>query len=102
MTTRKAQLKARLAELQDRLNSIEQTLEVEPPSDNEDRASEREDDEVLEGLGNSGLLEIQMIEAALGRLDDGSYGDCMKCGEEIAPARLDLLPYTPFCHGCAV
>lgn len=99
--TRKKQLETRLTELNARLHGIEGVLDEEPSHDAEDRASEREDDEVLESLGNSGLKEIQMIEAALGRIDDGSYGDCAKCGEEILPERLDLLPYAPLCRKCA-
>lgn len=99
--TRKAQLETRLEELNTRLHGIEDTLDEEPSQDVEDRASEREDDEVLESLGNSGLKEIQMIEAALGRIEDGSYGDCAKCGEEILQERLDLLPYAPLCRNCA-
>ena len=101
LETRKSQLETRLGELNARLHGIEDTLDEEPSQDAEDRASEREDDEVLESLGNSGLKEIQMIEAALGRIEEGSYGDCAKCGEEILPERLDLLPYTPLCRNCA-
>ncbi|MBP9049488.1 MAG: TraR/DksA C4-type zinc finger protein, partial [Tabrizicola sp.] len=31
----------------------------------------------------------------------GSYGDCVRCGEPIAEARLDTLPWTPLCRRCA-
>mgnify|MGYP001791486900 CR=1 FL=1 len=41
------------------------------------------------------------IEAALRRLDDGSYGDCVMCGEEIAPKRLELDPAIPTCVACS-
>lgn len=99
--TRKAQLKARLDELKSRLAEIEDSLDDTPSSDAEDRASEREEDEVLESLGNTGIREIQMIEAALVRIEDGSYGECAKCGDPISEARLDLLPYTPMCQNCA-
>ena len=101
LATRKAQLDARLSELNIRLHGIEETLDTKPPADDEDRASEREEDEVLEQLGVAGLQEIQMIEAALQRIDDESYGFCAKCGDEIAPERLDLLPYAPLCQNCA-
>jgi RNA polymerase-binding transcription factor DksA len=99
--TRKVQLESRLAELNQRLLGIENKLDEEPNPDVEDRASEREDDEVLESLGNSGLKEIQMIDAALGRIAEGVYGECAKCGEDISEERLDLLPYTPMCRNCA-
>lgn len=39
--------------------------------------------------------------AALARLKDGEYGYCQDCGEEIAPARLDLDPAAALCLSCA-
>ena len=44
---------------------------------------------------------MRQIEAALERLDEGEYGICATCGEQIADKRLDVLPYTPFCRKCA-
>lgn len=41
------------------------------------------------------------IAAAQQRVYDGSYGICTGCGEAVAPARLDALPATPTCVGCA-
>lgn len=41
------------------------------------------------------------IAAALKRLDDGEYGWCAQCGEEIAPARLDVDPTLATCVKCA-
>ncbi|WP_026535399.1 TraR/DksA family transcriptional regulator [Arthrobacter sp. H14] len=37
------------------------------------------------------------IEAALNRLDDGSYGYCAACGNPIPPGRLEALPWTLYC-----
>jgi RNA polymerase-binding transcription factor DksA len=42
-----------------------------------------------------------MIEAALHRIEAGEYGECVSCGAEIDPERLDLVPATPFCATCA-
>jgi len=39
----------------------------------------------------------QQIEAALQRLDAGSYGVCVECGQCIDPRRLALVPWTPYC-----
>ena len=69
---------------------------------NDDLATEREADEVLEGMEMSAAQEIAQIDAALNRIDAGNYGVCVKCGEEIAEARLDLLPATPLCRACAI
>lgn len=104
MTTlnhRKDQLQARLSDLHARLAEIEMELDQPGSQDWEDLAVERGDDEVLEGVGLSGQQEIRMIEAALGRMASGDYGICMKCGADISDARLDVLPFTPFCSPCA-
>ncbi len=44
---------------------------------------------------------LSAIQAAQQRLDDGVYGTCTMCGLGIAPERLDVLPATPICVGCA-
>jgi DnaK suppressor protein len=43
---------------------------------------------------------LNAIDAALHRLDDGTYGDCFDCGGEIAEARLRALPFTVRCIDC--
>ncbi len=101
LTARKAQLEARLADLNARMAGIETELESHQSADWEELATEREGDEVLEGMGLSAQQESRMITAALGRIADGEYGICTKCGAEIGAARLDVLPYTPFCRDCA-
>ena len=46
-----------------------------------------------------GLLDD--VEAALGRLDDGTYGRCEACSSAIDAERLDALPTTRNCRACA-
>lgn len=41
------------------------------------------------------------IHAAFARMEDGEFGYCMDCGEEIAPKRLELDPTVPTCISCA-
>ena len=43
---------------------------------------------------------LTAIEEALARIDKGSYGVCRDCGEPIAPARLNAIPWTRVCIGC--
>jgi DnaK suppressor protein len=43
---------------------------------------------------------LNKIDAALRRLDEGSYGDCFECGEEISEARLRALPFAVRCKDC--
>lgn len=94
-------LRARLEELENRLRRIEKSLESPGSKDDEERAIEREGDEVKEDLGNAGLDEIRMIRAALDRIGNGTYGECVNCGEDIAEARLDVVPHAPRCRNCA-
>lgn len=94
-------LEARLAELQERLREIDDALDSQQTKDWEELATEREGDEVLEQMGSSGQVEIAKIKAALDRMDEGEFGYCVSCGDEISPERLDVVPYTPFCRSCA-
>lgn len=96
-----ARLKTRRAELLEDLVEIEDALDDEPPKDWEDRAVERQGDEVLEALGSHDREELRAIDAALARHAAGEYGACTKCGNEISAARLDAVPETPFCVACA-
>ncbi len=98
---RKEELEGRLAELKARIARIEGELE-QPLSDSfSEQAVEREEEEVLEDLGAAGVQEIRMIESALDRIANGSYGICARCGDPIGEQRLDVLPHTPLCRDCA-
>lgn len=98
---RKAQLLNRQDDLRARLAAIETELDSHSEQDWEELAVEREGDEVLEATGLGAQQEMRMIEAALARIDSGDYGACARCGGEIGEARLDVLPFTPFCRNCA-
>ena len=67
----------------------------------DEQVVERENDEVLESLGNSSEEELAMIKFALMRIEEGNYFNCCECGEQIPGARLDLLPFTAHCVDCA-
>ncbi len=45
--------------------------------------------------------EKRRIEATLARIEEGEYGFCTECGEEIAPGRLEADPTVPLCLSCA-
>jgi len=44
--------------------------------------------------------ELEAIEEALLRLENGTYGLCESCGQPIEPRRLEVMPETPFCRAC--
>lgn len=60
-----------------------------------------ENDAVLAGIGEAAAAEIAQINRALSRLDQGNYGRCSRCGEEIDQRRLQALPYSDRCIRCA-
>jgi DnaK suppressor protein len=98
----KQKLMARKKELTQRIGAIDKEIRHEGMSaDWAEQATERENDEVLESLGNSSALELQKINQALKRINEGEYFYCSHCGEEIPPARLQLLPYSTHCVRCA-
>ena len=85
-----------------RISAIDKDIRHEGMSaDWAEQASERENDEVLESLGNSSEQELAMIKLALQRIDSGNYFHCVECGNDIPAARLDLLPFTSYCVNCA-
>lgn len=43
---------------------------------------------------------LALVDAALERLDEGSFGACLRCGQPIAPERLEALPWAAHCIGC--
>jgi DnaK suppressor protein len=62
-------------------------------------------DDVTAAQGSAEALEevtmesrtLEEVEDALKRIDAGTYGKCATCGRTIEPARLDALPWTPYC-----
>src|SRR5690242_14025551 len=43
---------------------------------------------------------LRNVRSALRRIDDGSFGVCLHCEEEISPKRLAAVPWAPFCIQC--
>jgi RNA polymerase-binding protein DksA len=98
------QLLARLAALERRVGRLSGDLRHESDpleSDFEEQATQRENDEVLAGLDHAGRRELAAIRAALNRIEAGTYGTCVACGEPIAPQRLRAVPTALRCVGCA-
>lgn len=66
-----------------------------------DRASEGFEDELAVGLIAIEAAKLDDIEAAIKRIDDGSYGLCLDCGKAIPRKRLEVLPFARRCLACA-
>jgi DnaK suppressor protein len=51
-------------------------------------------------LRDRSTAQLALVEDALARLDDGSFGACVRCGKPIAAARLEALPWAATCIEC--
>lgn len=94
-------LKARLAELIDRAEIVEDDLRHPLDADFSEQAVDLADDEALAGLDDVLRQEIAATRAALARIEDGSYGICASCGKPIGENRLKALPTATLCIDCA-
>ena len=97
----KKQIEDRIAELTTHIRKISDDLDQPLPAHLEDQAIDLEDDEVLEGIGRANQQEVRLLQIALSRIADGSYGICQKCGDPISEARLNAVPYAQVCRNCA-
>jgi RNA polymerase-binding transcription factor len=51
-------------------------------------------------LRDRAIQQLELVEAALARLDAGTYGICLRCGRAIAEGRLEALPWVAHCIDC--
>ncbi len=98
------QLLIRREALNKRINQLSNSARhIDEPltADFAEQAVERQNDEVLEALGEAGRQELIQINYALAHLEAGDYGICDSCGATIPPARLEVLPFSDLCVTCA-
>ncbi len=67
----------------------------------EEGAQNEHEQYTLALLGEAQRRQVAMIDAALGRIEQGEYGVCVDCGTEIDPKRLQALPFALLCTDCA-
>lgn len=51
-------------------------------------------------LRDRNTIQLEAVEAALARLDAGTFGTCVRCSRAIAPERLEALPWASHCIEC--
>lgn len=98
-------LLAKQASLSDRLQRLTSDIRRAKGALNADfaeQAVELENNEVVDKIDDATRLELANIALALEKIAAGTYGTCSKCGEPIAAKRLEALPETPHCTGCAI
>lgn len=65
--------------------------------DEADLGNDHWDAELALSLSQNSKDTLELIDGALQRIENGTYGICVGTGEKIAKARLDAIPYTPYC-----
>jgi len=68
--------------------------------DEADRAADVYDGDVSYEMAAAGQRELMEINAALEKIDKGTYGECESCGGAIGPSRLKVLPFATLCTAC--
>jgi DnaK suppressor protein len=99
----KKRLETRQQELRRTVSRIEQdgrTVDEESTQDIADRAASSYNKEFLFHQSNNDRQLLQMVENALGRMREGSFGECISCGKEINMKRLEAVPWTRHCIEC--
>ncbi len=51
-------------------------------------------------LRDRAQIHLRQVDAALARLDEGTWGTCQRCGNPVAEARLEALPWAAYCIAC--
>ncbi|MGZ3601687.1 MAG: TraR/DksA family transcriptional regulator [Ktedonobacterales bacterium] len=94
-------------DIRDRTVGDEAVIPVDPlnesgglPSDQADDADAMSDSERNQAILRNSVALLNQVSAALARLDAGTYGKCVRCGRDIAPRRLEALPYVTLCIDC--
>ncbi|CAM4210012.1 TraR/DksA family transcriptional regulator [Treponema peruense] len=86
-----------LAGRNEQLTKLVETVES---GDDADIASDAIDRTLLNSLGEADQRRLLMIDRALDRIRQGTYGMCLTCGNPIPEARLEAIPYAALCVEC--
>ncbi len=99
----KKRLEQRQQELRKLVSRTEQdgrSADEEAAQDIADKAANSYAKEFLFHQSNTDRQLLQMVESALSRIREGSFGECISCGNEINPKRLEAVPWTRYCIAC--
>src|ERR1700751_3716140 len=93
----KKRLETRQHELRRTVNRNQadgRTVDEDSAQDIADRAASSYNKEFLFSQSNNDRQLLQMVEGALNRIREGNFGECISCGKEINPKRLEAVPWT--------
>jgi len=74
--------------------------DTEATQDPADKASNSYTKELLFSQSTNDRIILTQINEALERMDDGEYGVCVNCGQEVQPKRLEAVPWARYCITC--
>src|SRR6201987_1681589 len=103
LDTFKKRLETRQQELRRMVSRTEQdgrTVDEDSAEDIADRDASSYNKEFLFHQSNNDRQLLQMVEGALSRIREGSFGQCISCGAEINAKRLEAVPWTRYCIEC--
>ncbi|MCA9484204.1 MAG: TraR/DksA family transcriptional regulator [Nitrospina sp.] len=69
-------------------------------ADTTDEAARLSTRQILLNLGEQGREKLKLIEEALDRIEEGSFGTCQLCEKNIPEARLRVVPFAQYCVTC--
>ncbi len=84
----------------DRLGNETREVDFDGPKDVGDICITNLSKEALFQQRDDRQLRVRMTEAALARIQQGTFGVCVSCGDDINPRRLEALPWTQYCLRC--
>lgn len=96
-------LQAKREELLRTISRTEQegrSADEDPTVDLADKAANSYTKEFLFGQTDTDRMTLQLVDEALRRIQHGSFGQCLRCHEEINQKRLDAVPWTRHCRAC--
>jgi DnaK suppressor protein len=99
----KKRLETRQQELRRMVTRTEQdgrTVDEDSAQDIADRAASSYTKEFLFHQSNNDRQLLQMVENALSRIREGTFGECISCGKDINAKRLEAVPWTRHCIEC--
>jgi len=97
LTTRREELVKTIA----RTEEEGRTADDDPTVDLADKAANSYTKEFLFGQTNTDRSLLQLIDEALIRIKNGTYGTCIECEEELQQKRLEAVPWARYCVSCA-
>lgn len=95
----KVMLESRLEALWDRVRNRD-TITIENTADTMDEVRLAEERDLAIQILGRDFTELRLVEAALARIKDGTYGSCLRCEEPIKSNRLCVMPHAALCVAC--